>query len=203
MRTLIAIPCMDMVHTLFFASMIALEKPGETEVAVSSSSLVFEARHLLARKAIEGGFDRILWLDSDMHFGPDLMEKLAADMDTGLEYVSAVYFTRKNPVKPCVYEIVHDTPNAEGEMIPTAESVTEIPDGLFEVEGTGFGAVMMTVDLVRRVGRLPFYPLDGYGEDLSFCRRARAAGAKLYVDGRIRIDHVGQSLVNETFWKRA
>lgn len=202
MRTMIAVPCMDMVHTWFFASMLSLRKPDDTEVAVSSSSLVFEARHLLASKAIEGGFDRILWLDSDMKFGPDLMERLSADMDTGLEYVSAVYFTRKPPVKPCIYEIVHDTPNAQGEMVPTAGSVKTIPNGLFEVEGTGFGAVMMTVELVRRVGRLPFYPFDGYGEDLSFCRRARAAGATLHCDGRIRIDHVGQSLVNESFWKK-
>ena len=87
-------------------------------------------------------------------------------------------------------------------MVPTAGSVKTIPNGLFEVEGTGFGAVMMTVELVRRVGRLPFYPYDGYGEDLSFCRRARAAGATLHCDGRIRIDHVGQSLVNESFWKK-
>ena len=63
MRTMIAIPCMDMVHTLFFASMLSLRKPEGTEVAVASCSLIYEARHTLAMRALNEGFDRVLWLD--------------------------------------------------------------------------------------------------------------------------------------------
>ena len=203
MRTMIAVPCMDMVHTLFFTSMLKLKKPEGTEVAVSSSSLIYDARHVLAHKAIKDGFDRVLWLDSDMHFEPDLLERLAADLDQGMEFVTALYFTRKNPVRPCVYEICHNVPNAHGKMEPTAKSFKEIPNGLFEIEGCGFGADMMTVDLIRRTGELPFFPKGGYGEDFTFCRKARDAGAKLYCDGRIKVDHVGVSLINETTWNEA
>lgn len=202
MRTLIAVPCMDMVHTLFFVSMLALRKPEGSEVAVSGSSLVYDARHVLAHKAVSEGFDRVLWIDSDMRFQPDLLERLSADLDQGLEFVSAVYFTRKDPIEPCVYEICHDVLNANGEMVPKAVSVKEIPDKLFAVEGVGFGAVMMTTDLIRRVGKLPFFPQAGYGEDFSFCRRAREAGATLYCDGRIRVDHIGTTLINESSWDR-
>lgn len=201
MRTLIAVPCLDMVHTLFFASMLSLRKPEGTEVAVSGSSLVYDARHMLAQKAVAGGFDRVLWLDSDMHFPPDLLERLAADLDQGPEFVTALYFTRKTPVKPCVYDLCHDMPDHSGEMIPTARAFASIPDGMFEVEGCGFGAVMMTVSLIKRVGRLPFFPMDGYGEDLSFCRRARAKGAVLYCDSNIRVDHIGLATYNESMWK--
>lgn len=202
MRTLIAVPCMDMVHTLFFVSMLSMRKLEGSEVAVSGSSLVYDARHVLAHKAVSEGFDRVLWLDSDMHFQPDLMERLSADLDQGFEFVSAVYFTRKTPIEPCAYEVCHDMPNASGETVPMAISVKNIPDRLFEVEGVGFGAVMMTTDLIRRVGKLPFFPQDGYGEDFSFCRRAREAGARLYCDGRIRVDHVGMTLINESMWSR-
>lgn len=200
MRYLIAIPAMDMMHTQFFASVLSLRKLDGTEICVSGSSLVYEARHVLAHKAVSEGFDRVLWLDSDMHFGPDLMERLAADMDLGLDIVSAVYFTRKAPVEPVAYEIVHDIPNAKGEMIPYSKSVTHIPEGLFEVEGVGFGAVMTTTEVIRKIGRLPFFPMEGYGEDLSFCRRAREAGAKVWCDGRIKVDHVGQSFFNFDSW---
>jgi len=203
MRTMIAVPCMDMVHTFFFASMLSLRKPEGTEVAIASCSLVYEARHTLAQKAMNDGFDRVLWLDSDMNFKPDLMELLAADLDTGLEFVSGLYFSRKAPISPIVYEICHPTPLKNGEMYPTVESFKEIPDGLFECEGCGFGAVMMTTDLLRRVGPLPFFPEERYGEDLTFCRKARAAGAKLYCDSRIRLDHVGMTLINEDAWKGA
>lgn len=200
MRTLIAIPAMDMIHTHFFASFLSLRKSDGTEVCVSGSSLVYDARNMLAHKAVSEGFDRVLWLDSDMHFPPDLMERLSADMDTGLEMVSAVYFTRKAPVQPVAYSVCHDTPNARGDLAPTATSIDHIPSGLFEVEGVGFGACMMTTDLIRRVGKLPFFPMEGYGEDLSFCRRARAAGARIFVDGNIIIDHIGQTFINRDNW---
>lgn len=202
MRTMIAIPCMDMVHTLFFASMLSLRKPEGTEVAVASCSLIYEARHTLAMRALNEGFDRVLWLDSDMSFEPDLLERLSANLDQGLDFVCGLYFTRKNPVQPCVYKICHPTPNKKGEILPTAESFQEIPDGLFEIEGCGFGAAMMTVDLIRRAGPLPFFPAEGYGEDLTFCRKARAAGVTLWCDGRIKIGHIGISVINESTWNK-
>ena len=202
MRTMIAIPCMDMVHTMFFASMLSLRKPEGTEVAVASCSLIYEARHMLARRAINEGFDRVLWLDSDMSFKPDLLERLSADIDQGLDFVSGLYFTRKNPVNPCVYEICHPTVNKKGETIPTVESFKVIPDALFEIEGCGFGAAMMTTNLIRSAGPMPFFPTEGYGEDLTFCRKARATGARLWCDGRIKVDHIGTSMINESAWNK-
>lgn len=202
MRTMIAVPCMDMVHTLFFVSVMRMRKPEETEITVASSSLVYDSRHILAQKAIFGKFDRVLWLDSDMHFQPDLMEKLSKDLDEGRDFVSALYFTRKKPVKPCVYEICHDLPDRKGEMVPTATSFSEIPEGIFQIEACGFGAVMMTTDLLRNVGALPFFPTGGYGEDLTFCRRAREAGYTLWCDSRIRADHIGYTLIDESAWEK-
>ena len=36
MRTLIAIPCMDMVHTIFMRALLNLNKSGEVQYAISS-----------------------------------------------------------------------------------------------------------------------------------------------------------------------
>lgn len=203
MRTMIAVPCMDMVHTLFFASFVAMNKPEGTEVAIASCSLIYEARHTLAKKAMDDGFDRVMWLDSDMVFEPDLMNRLSADLDQGLDFVSAVYFSRKNPISPIVYETCHPTKLKNGDLYPTVKSFREIQEELFEIEGCGFGAAMMTTDLIRRAGPLPFYPTDKYGEDLSFCRKVREAGAKLYCDGRIRLGHIGSTIINEESWRKA
>ena len=203
MKTMIAVPCLDRVHTAFMVSLLKLNKPAGTEIAVSSSSLVYDARHSLADRAIKLGCDRVLWLDSDMRFEPDLLERLSADLDQGYEFVTGLYFSRKDPVSPCVYGICHDVPDRYGRPVPTAEPIREIPDGLFEVEGCGFGACMMKTELICRVGQLSFFPRDGYGEDLSFCRRARDAGVKIYCDSRIRADHIGLSIFNESQWKGA
>ena len=203
MRTLIAIPCLDMVHTLFMASLISLRKPEGTEIAIASCSLVYESRHTLAQKAINEGFDRVLWLDSDMTFGPDLLERFSADLDNGKEFVCGLFFTRKNPIMPCVYEVCRPRTKRTGEVVPAKESFMEIPDGIFEIEGCGFAAVMMTIDLIRSAGPLPFYPEEGFGEDLTFCRKVRAAGKKLYCDPGIKVGHIGIQVIDENTWKEA
>lgn len=202
MRTLIAIPCMDTVYTLFFTSVLNMAKPKGTEIAVSCSSLVYDARNGLGKKALDEGFDRVLWLDSDMLFDPQLLTQMSGLMDhLGLEFISGLYFTRKTPVHPCVYEVLDLVENEKGEGVPTATPIREIPGGLFEIAGCGFGAVMMTTDLIRRCGPMPFYPVAGFGEDFSFCLRAREAGATLWCDSRIRADHIGMTLINEKTYR--
>lgn len=203
MRTLIAVPCMDTVHTLFFSSMMNLHKPEGTEIAVSCSSLVYTARNLLAKKAIDEGFDRVLWLDSDMVFDADLMDRLSEDMDKGLQYVCGLFFTRKNPIRPCIYSYLGNRKNDAGEDIPAADHFTDYPrEQVFPVEGSGFAAVMMTTDLIRKCGPSPFFPVMGFGEDFTFCLRARETGATLWCDSRIKVDHCGINLINEEIFLR-
>ena len=70
MKTLIAIPCMDTVQTGFMLSLLQMRRVGEVGFSIISSSLIYDARNSIAKKAIEEGFDRMLWLDSDMTFEP-------------------------------------------------------------------------------------------------------------------------------------
>ncbi len=72
MRTLICIPCLDMVHTEFMRNLLSLRIIGEAQFAIAQSSLVYDSRNILSVQAICDGFDRTLWLDSDMTFDPDL-----------------------------------------------------------------------------------------------------------------------------------
>lgn len=201
MRTLIAVPCMDTVHTLFFTSMMNLHKPEGTELAVNCSSLVYTARNNLAKKAIDEGFDRVLWLDSDMVFDADLLDRLSEDMDKGLQYVCGLFFTRKNPIRPCIYSFLGEKPNENGEGTPAADAYFDYPrEQVFPVEGSGFGAVMMTTDLIRKCGPSPFFPILGFGEDFTFCLKARETGATLWCDSRIKVDHCGMNLINEEIY---
>lgn len=202
MKTLIAVPCMDMVHTAFMASLVALVKETGADVSFTSSSLVYLARQTLAREAVTGNYDRVLWLDSDMRFRPDIFRRLSAHLDAGLEFVSGLYFTRKYPTKPVIYKTCEMVENDQGEAEPTAISYEDYPDGLFEIEGCGFGLCMMTTDLIRRCGDQPFYPVLGFGEDFSFCLRAREMDAKIYCDSRIRADHIALGYINESSYKK-
>lgn len=187
MRVMIAIPCMDMVHTGFCQSLAALRKP-EGDTVFAQSSLVYDSRNNLAEMAIENNYDRVLWLDSDMQFDSDLYERLAVHLDNGLEFVSGVYKTRKSPYKLVVYETVEPA---------GAISLKKCPKGLKQIEGCGFGGVLMTTELLRAVKEEfgnPFTPAVNFGEDLSFCYRVTMLGRKIYCDGSIKMGHIGQKV---------
>ena len=67
MKTLIAIPCMDMVATGFCQSLAMLRKVGEVAITHVSGSLIYDSRNKVAIKAIELGCYYVLWFDSDIH----------------------------------------------------------------------------------------------------------------------------------------
>lgn len=202
MKTLICVPAMDTLHTEFFKSFVGMRRDADTRVLVSQSSLIYDARNNMARQAVKGGFDRILWLDSDMSFEPDLMERLSARLDEGRDFVSALYFTRKAPVRPVVYKECGYFEDKDGAVSPVAVWYDDYPrDTIFEAKAVGFGAVMMTTDCITKVAEqfgLPFSPMLGFGEDLSFCGRASQCGITMWVDSTIKCGHVGIGTITES-----
>ena len=204
-KTLIAIPSFGMVHADFWESFTNLIKPEGTSYTNVRDTLINESRNIIAANAIKGGFDRVLWLDSDMKFAPDTLLRLAQDMDeNNLDYVSGLYFTRRPPIKPCFFKDLWWQKREDGTTDTGAKFYFDYPEGLTECAGSGFGCVLTTVDLLKRVGDMfgaPFAPLDGMGEDVSFCLRVIQTGAKMYVDTRIKCGHIGEYEYNEESYK--
>ena len=200
-KTLIAVPCMDMVHAKFMESFVNLIKPDGTSWAMVQDTLINEARNIFAANAVKAGFDRVFWLDSDMKFEPDTLVRLTQDMDEyNLDFVSGLYFTRRPPIKPVAFKSLHWDKKENGDLDAGSEYFFDYPEGLTEVAGTGFGCVLTTVDLLKRVGDTfgaPFAPLESMGEDLSFCWRVIQIGAKMHLDTRVKCGHVGMYEYNE------
>lgn len=200
MKTLVAVPCMDMVQTSFMNSLLRLMSVDETKISFRVSSLVYDSRNLLAGEAVSQGYDRILFLDSDMVFQPDLLIRLSKDMDEGRDYVCGLFFRRKPPYKPVIYKDLHY--HRDGlKLDMKLEPYLDYPQNeIFEVAGSGFGAVMMTTELVNKVGDkfgYPFSPEMGFGEDLSFCWRVKQLGIPMYCDSSVRVGHVGMGTISE------
>ena len=201
MKTLIAIPCMETIPTVTVKSLLSLKMDEATEVSFTMNSLIYDARNLLAKKACENGFERILWLDSDMTFDSDLMSRLSARIDEGYDFVTGLYFTRRMPILPVVYKDVACY-EKDGKQVPVAVEYKDYPkDGFFEIHGCGFGGCMMTtamiLDIAKKYG-LPFSPILGFSEDLSFCQRATQAGYKIYCDSSIKLGHISHCIVQES-----
>lgn len=196
MKTLIAIPCGDQCSTDFLRALLSLEMVGQVQITFAQGSLIYDARNKLTEIAMEGEFDRVLWLDSDMIFPSDTMKRLAAHLDEGKQMVTGVYSTRKQPLEPTIYRNI-SIKQEPGEKFatPKREVYTDWPkEGLFEVAACGFGCCMMTAALLRRIldeFGAGFTPVVGFGEDISFCLRVRELKEKIWCDPGFRLGHVG------------
>ena len=196
MKTLIAIPCMEMVHADFMKSMLELEKDGDTSFAIIKNSLIYNARNAIAGNAIKYGFDRVLWLDSDMIFPRNTLKLLSEDLDSGLDYVSGICWTRSDPSKPTLYSDLWYKVE-ENEASVGSKNIEEVPKGLGEIAASGFGCVMTSTTLLKKlVDRwgAPFTPMMGFGEDLAFCWRVKEVGMKMHCDGRVWCGHIGSRI---------
>ena len=205
-KYLIAVPCLDMMQTGFVASLVGMQRVGACKHSFLANSLVYDARNMLAAEAIDTGADRVLFLDSDMAFGVDLMQRLADDMDEGCDFVSGLYFGRRFPLKPLVYKSVAIVDTKDG-LKGKTEAYSDYPeDALFPIAGSGFGAVMLSTKLLKDVYDTcgyPFAPMPGVlGEDLAFCLRAKQLGYMLYCDSRIKLKHIGSFRYGEEHYIR-
>ena len=201
LKTMIAIPCMDTVPTTFMEKLLGLQRP-QSLVVTARNSLVYDARNMLAEMAMREGMDRILWLDSDMAFDSDLLIRLNADLDEGRRFVSALCFSRKTPIKPCIYsETGYREIPEEGRRETYSVCMEDYPmDEIFQVKGVGLAACLMEVSVIKEVYERfgsPFFPEAGFGEDLSFCRRCNELGIEMWCDSRIKVGHVGQCVFGE------
>lgn len=204
MKTLIAVPCFDMVHTDFMRCLIDLEKPEGTVYTILKNTMIYNARNTIAANAVKMGFDRVLWFDSDITFEEDTLIRLSEDIDKGFDMVSGLYFLRKPNTKPVIFDNLVWRVNGDGLCESGATYYEEYPkDTLFPVAGCGFGCVMITTDLLKRVSEkhgAPFTPLMGLGEDLTFCHRAAQIGAKIMCDSRIKCGHIGSVEFDESWY---
>lgn len=202
MNIFIAVPCMDSVPAVFAQSLASLKKVGNCAIGFKPGSLVYMARNDLAKQAVKMGADYIFWLDSDMVFDADVLERMLETMESNnLDILSGIYYRRVPPYTPVLMDKLE---LKEDEMCDHTEFEKLPEEGLFEVGGCGFGCVLMRSEVIVDVyGKFhqAFNPLRGAGEDLSFCIRARECGYKIYADSSISLGHCSHSIVTKEFYE--
>lgn len=198
MKVFIAIPCLDMIDVDFVKSLVDLNTKGlEVSINFLAGSLVYVAREDLTKAAIESGADYVLWLDSDMVFPAEtLIDMIRDDVDI----VSGLCFRRKTPYTPTIYKKIR-IGITENEV----EEYNDYPyDKLFNVEGVGGACLLVKTKVLKECidnFNACWLPLKCFGEDISFCIRARKLGYTVYCDSRIKIGHIGKAIVDEETWK--
>jgi GT2 family glycosyltransferase len=163
--------------------------------------------------------DLLMFVDADMGWDPDAVEYLASVMDeTGLPIVGGLCFGVKEA------PVVANTQRAhEPHIFPTLYAWNTIgeaafdtqydypPDALVEVSATGGAFLMLHRTCLEKIraaeGDNWFTPIitEGrstpFGEDMSFCLRARSYGEKVHVHTGVKTSHKKTVWVTEQFYR--
>lgn len=185
----IAVPTLDYVHYRFMECLVNLtdylsDMRIPHHVEIRGGTLIYLARDWLVRKAAQNGYSHMLWLDADMVFDVDIVEKLSA---VGKPIVSAVCRSRHKGMNTTLYETLK--PN---------KKYLDYPDGEFRIEGCGFACVLAETKAMARVmdnTGTCFLPTLDYGEDLAFCERAKKHNIVMAATSDAVIGHIGQAIV--------
>ena len=206
MKVFIAVPCMDTLSAKFASCLVNLvnnPRKYDVEVGFHVGSLVYDSRNKLAERAINSNADYVLWLDSDMTFMPDTLHMMLLTLiNNQLPILAGNYYRRRPPFTPTIFkEVTISHLGVRCDNYPE----DEIPEkDLFEIEGCGFGCVLMRKDVLWNVmiqqnqDGLLFSPIKGVGEDLSFCWRARQCGYKITCDPTIALGHEIQTTITKS-----
>lgn len=148
-----------------------------------------DARNHFAKLALEADCSHLFMVDSDMSY-KGLGDWLGKLVDADRDIVAPLFIRRSAP-----YDILAMR-RVESVNSWTPISSEEAESGkVIEVDATGFGAVMIKTAVLRDM-KFPWFVFEIHRgkklpEDLNFCRKARRAGARIFVDTSIHLDHVG------------
>lgn len=147
-----------------------------------------QIRNLIAAHACN--YDYLFSVDSDIILPKDALVKMLSHK---VHIVSGVYIQRKQGKQ--IPEIYRKN-NAGGTSNVQMSDI--MPAGLHEIDGCGFGCVLVNCNVFRHMS----YPHFKYemasafqikvSEDNYFCMKAQGNGVKIYVDSSIVCEHIGQ-----------
>jgi hypothetical protein len=178
-------------QTLEALMRLSMYSTRATEVIVATRGYtIAENRSYAVLEAIKRGCSHILFVDDDMTFPEDTLEKLLAHKK---EIVGVNSASRQLPIRTTV-SLLKDGELWAPNSVPP---YYQMPDELFEVFGVGLGVCLIDLSVFDLIDQ-PWFAFEAHpsgmtiqGEDAWFCKQARAKGIKVWCDPTIPIGHWG------------
>jgi cellulose synthase/poly-beta-1,6-N-acetylglucosamine synthase-like glycosyltransferase len=197
MRVAICIPARGQmeVTTAFDLTMMAAYMAGkkniDLNVYTSQGTLIFDQRNSLVHTAVVEKCDYILFIDADMRFPKNTLERLLSHKK---DIIGVNATTRMMPPKPTARNIQI---NEDG-SVDWLEVFSNKEKGIGKVDAIGCGVMLIKTSCLKNIPQPYFYfeqLLKGklLGEDIYFCIKAKDAGIDTWVDHDLsmEIGHVG------------
>jgi hypothetical protein len=152
---------------------------------------IVRVRNEITEKALAWEPDYLFWVDDDMAFNNDIVEKLLSHKK---DFVCGLMFNKTPPFIPTIKKV-----SSEG-VLGFTNYVDYPKNTLIEIAGCGFAAVLIHrrifEDLMFRDINGPQWfaenQLDiGESEDINFCIRARKKDHKIWCDTSVKTRHIG------------
>lgn len=225
MRLVIATPCYQgVVTTQYLRSMLQTITKASAEgidisvLTVDSDSFIIRSRNNCADVCLKAGFDKLLFIDSDISWEFSHIKKL---LSSGKAVVGGSYRLKTpdaeilnfNPLKKHTnYFKASTKTKAEVDCFiqKAADSsglveVTHIPTGFLLIDSSVFHTIKNFTSLYYSNGeeRYNFFPSAVHNgilesEDWGFCRLCATAGIPVWFDTTVILDHVGSSVFSWT-----
>lgn len=184
-RVHIGIGCQGTVMSKTFASVMGVLITSHDKItgySMRQGGDIVSARTFCVQDAIEKTATHIFFVDSDMQFPPDTLEKLLAH---DKEIVTVEYNRRKLPPESVTTPLIE-------------RSETE----LYKARNIGGGCLLIKLSIFERTVMplaKPWFNFgrskDGMvviGEDTWFANTARDAGIDSWIDPTIKVSHIGE-----------
>ena len=191
-RALVAVPLADKADPEVFKAIYDMGKPCPCSFEYVRGYSVDKARNDIARMALDGGYDYVMMVDSDVVVPHDA---LALMLEGDADVVLGCY-PRKNTV------------TGQSELFVDGEDFTDENnvgyarlDTLgqrFDVKGGGMGCALIRTSAFRAIG-FPWFDYVEYdngfilSEDLRFCEKAEGK-LRIQADTRVRCGHIGSQV---------
>jgi len=186
---MISIPCnYDFMYTKFVESLLMLNKTTRTRYAMGNQSRIDTCRNMLVENALKNNFEYILFLDSDMYPQENTLMRL---LNCQKDIVGCLCFAKLPPFKPCFGMV------EEGK----AKAVLNFPKKMFEVDMVGMGCTLIKTEVFRKMDK-PYFQFGEFGEDFTFCLKAKEKGFKIFLDASNTCYHLTMRGVgNEEYYR--
>ena len=203
MRIGIALPHTRKYYdALFVKSFFLMDKPQDMALLIPNSNGPIDSiRNELVTQAFMLDCTHIFWMDSDQVYPSNVLPKLIAH---NLPIVCAKVHRREPPYDGLLKRY---NPDKEDKLNPYIDieydewALRADPNELIEVDATGFGCNLMSMEVLERMTK-PWFLMNLYvnpviGEDFYFWGQAKKLGYKIMVDCSIDVGHISEAVVNQ------
>jgi len=180
-KVCIGVAASDYIRTQTTGMLIALFKARpDMRLIIKQSPYVHDNREQIAVDFLETDCTHLFFIDSDMLFKPDVLDKLlASDKDV----IGGQYNRRIGKEGVPVVNTRYNLPGMS------------YPNHIFKNYAVATGCMLIQRVVFEKIPR-PWFSLgteeNWLGEDVSFCRKCKENGIEIWMDASLPVGHVGE-----------